>query len=71
MNEIMQAEAERLAVREGETFRAYVTRMGHPKCTCPTAYSMCKYGVFYDQQRGNFTTHGGWGWTTGYGWPTP
>lgn len=50
--------------RPGETVVAYIRRMhGRGGCTCPRAYSRCKWAVIYDDLRGDHSMgHGGWGW---------
>lgn len=71
--ERLAAERDRLTVREGETWRMYFRRMHTSgRCDCPMAYALCKYGAMWNQQHGEFEKgHGGWGWCTSYGWPTP
>lgn len=75
------AERARLTVLPGETGPGYIKRMhlldtgardasrGRQRkpgdCNCPTAYSLCKYAMYYRAQTGADRTqvpHGGWGW---------
>lgn len=50
--------------REGESVQAYIARMhGGRGCTCPRAYSRCKFAVAFDRRTGDRSRgHGGWGW---------
>lgn len=75
------AERDRLTLLPGETATQYIKRMhlvdtgqrdasrrrqSTPgSCNCPTAYSVCKYAMYYRAQTGAdraTRSHGGWGW---------
>jgi hypothetical protein len=74
---ILEREWERLKVKDGESIARYIARhhaAADPRwrvgkgCTCPRAYSRCRYAVHYDYQREDYSQgHGGWGWPQWYG----
>lgn len=52
-----------LTPEPGETVLAYITRRHRGGCTCPSAYTRCRYAVQYDDHHGDRSRgHGGWGW---------
>lgn len=67
----LAAEKARLTVLPGETAPAFIRRQhGRGGCNCPTAYSLCKYALYWRAQHGDFSNSGGWGWAgpAAYGW---